>query len=372
MTGWLPICVNTWTLKRYIKKSDKQIKMIQHEFRHGDDGYRYHRDIIADFSTNTWFKGPDPGLLNYLKEVIHTISHYPELQGESLTRQLADYHQLAPDQIAVTNGTAEAIFLIAQTFTGSSSRIIVPTFSEYEHGCQLFNHKLSFTRANTINQLDTIPEGLLWLCNPNNPTGQLYGKDLLKKLIKNNPQTIFIIDEAYSDFTLEQTSMVPDIPLFKNLVILKSLTKNHCLPGLRIGYLLAHQQLMTKIINFRPPWSVNTLALKAGEYLLEHPHIEIEDLLEYHALCRELQSEIKNINGFEVLPSSTGFFLVKTPYQAPVLKDTLVNEFGLLIRDASNFKSLSTNHIRIATLTKEKNILLVDALKKVSEMIRGC
>lgn len=340
--------------------------MIQNEFRHGDDGYRYNHEIIADFSTNTWYLGPDPELIRQLQEALGRIHKYPELQGESLTCQLADHHQLAADQILVTNGTAEAIFLIAQAYLGDSSRIITPTFSEYEHACQVYGHKLSFCGSNFIAPKLNTPDGLFWMCNPNNPTGQVFKRDLLKKIIKDNPQTIFIVDEAYSDFCLEETSLVPDLPQFRNLIILKSLTKNHCLPGLRIGYLMAHQMLIKKIAQFRPPWSVNSLALTAGEQLIKFPRIKPELLLEHHAIARAFQNELAAIPGFEVQPSSTGFFLVKTPFRASELKETLVNEYGLLIRDASNFRTLSPHHIRLAALSRHKNELLIKALQEVA------
>lgn len=343
--------------------------MIRNEFRHGDDGYRYNREVIADFSTNTWYLGPDPELIRFLQEAMPRIQKYPELQGESFTCQLADHHQLAPDQILVTNGTAEAIFLIAQAYMGDSSRIITPTFSEYEHACGVYGHRVSFCGSNFIAPKLNTPDGLFWMCNPNNPTGQVFKRDLLRKIVKDNPQTIFIIDEAYSDFCLEDISLVPDIPQFRNLIILKSLTKNHCLPGLRVGYLMAHQMIRQKIAAFRPPWSVNTLAQVAGEQLLKYPRIKPELLLEHHAMARSFQAEIATIPGFEVLPSSTGFFLVKTPHNATELKETLVNEYGLLIRDASNFKTLSPNHIRLATLSRYKNDLLIKALKEVTQSV---
>ncbi len=335
------------------------------QFHHGNDSYRFRHEIKADFSTNTWYLGPHPDLLKYLKNEVACIANYPELQSESLTSQLADYHHVAEDQVLVCNGTAEAIFLIALCHQNKASRIIKPTFSEYEHACQVHNHQLSFCGANFIAPGMNTPEGLFWLCNPNNPTGQVYSRELLQDLIKNNPQTLFIIDEAYADFCIDAISLADFVGKFKNLLILKSMTKNYCLPGLRLGYVLGHHTQIKEITNYRPPWAVNSLALKAGEFALNHSMIGDDERLTYLGLAREFQTELSKLNAFEVLSSSTGYFLVKTPMLANELKQLLVSDFGLLVRDASNFRGLSDNHIRVATLTREKNEMLVKALKSI-------
>ncbi|WP_430816612.1 pyridoxal phosphate-dependent aminotransferase [Carboxylicivirga sp. RSCT41] len=335
------------------------------QFHHGNDIYRFNHEIKADFSTNTWYLGPHPGLLEYLKSEMNCVANYPELQSESLTSVLADHHHLADDQLLVCNGTAEAIFLIAQSCQNGMSRIIKPTFSEYEHACQVHKHHISFCGSNFIAQGMNTQEGLFWLCNPNNPTGQVYSQTLLLDLVKNNPQTLFVIDEAYADFCIEDVSMAPFVGKYKNLLILKSMTKNYCLPGLRLGYILGHHTQIEKITQYRPPWAVNCLALKAGEFALKNAIIGDDERIAYLGLAGELRMELEKIDGVEVFTSSTGYFLLKTPMPAADLKHLLVSEFGLLIRDASNFRGLSDYHIRIATLTREKNALLINAFKSV-------
>ncbi len=335
------------------------------QFSHGNDAYRFHHEIHADFSTNTWYEGPHPELLDYLKNELHCVANYPELQSESLTAALADYHHVAQDQVLVCNGTAEAIYYIAQSFANSLSRIISPTFSEYEHACQIYQHQISFCGAGFVTEGMNTREGLFWLCNPNNPTGEVFSKELLHDLIRNNPQTTFVIDEAYADFCMEDMSMIPFIGKYKNLLVLKSMTKNYCLPGLRLGYVLGHQKEVARLAQCRPPWSVNSLALKAGEFALSKPVIDELALLTHLSLSKELQVELSKINGIEVFPSSTGFFLLKTPMLAGELKLLLVEKYGLLIRDASNFRTLSDYHIRVAALSREKNNLLITAFNSI-------
>lgn len=334
-------------------------------FAHGNDGYLYANEIKADFSTNTWYLGTDPQLRNYIKSEVDCISNYPELQSETLTAALLQHHNLSDNQLLVCNGTADAIYYIAQVFRGGLSRILTPTFSGYEQACQVFDHQISYCGVSFLKEGMYTPNGLMWICNPNNPTGQLFSKDLLLSIIKGNPQTTFVVDEAYADFCIEDCSLVPYVSQLKNLLILKSMTKNYCLPGLRLGYVVGHQSLIQKIAVCRPPWSVNSLALKAGGFVLQNLNSSKDDLLAYLSLSRQLQMELEAISGIEVFESSTGFFLMKTPMLAAELKSRLINEFGLLIRDASNFRTLNDYHIRVATLTREKNNLLVIALKEL-------
>lgn len=331
-------------------------------YEHGDDGYRFAQEIIADFSTNTWNLGPDPKLLSLLQNKLGEIDHYPEVKAESLAELIADNYGLTKNQVLVCNGTVESIFLLAQLYAGKKSRIISPTFSEYEHACEIYKHSISFCGENFINAGLNTESDIFWLCNPNNPSGQLIKAEPLKKLIKNNPQTLFVVDEAYMDFCLEDESLIPSLTSIDNLVILRSMTKNSCLPGLRLGYLLCSANMHKDLSAIKTPWSVNTLAIAAGKYTIAHPRITDTLRLQYHAEARSLANELRAL-GFEVMPSHTGYFLVKTPLEASVLKKYLIEEHQILVRDASNFRTLSKFHIRVASLGAKRNILLINALK---------
>ncbi len=336
---------------------------MEARFEHGDDGYKYQKAIVADFSTNAWYHGPDPVLIESLQKALPLIGSYPELYAESLVEKLIAKHKLKEDSILVANGTTEAIFLIAQIFKGAKSRIISPTFSEYEHACEVFGHSISYCGAAFVDESMQTEFDLFWLCNPNNPTGQVFKKEILLSLIRNNPQTHFVIDEAYVDFCLEDISLEDYIGQFENLIILKSMTKNNCLPGLRLGYLMCHPHMGKRLRKFRSPWSVNSLAIHAGQLILDKARFEIDDLITFHSIARQLRSDLKN-TGCEVFDSHTGYFLLKTPIESAKLKKWLIEQHGLLVRDASNFRSLSPYHIRIACLSPEKNELLVKAISE--------
>ncbi len=342
---------------------------MPNQFDHGDDGYKYSQEVAADFSTNAWYLGPDPLLLEHLKEKISLLATYPEPYAESLVQLLSDKYQINNNGVLAFNGTIEAIFLIARYFTGKKSRIISPTFSEYEHACQVHNHSTSFCGLNFIKEGMQTDFDVLWICNPNNPTGQVIKPEVLFALIRNNPQTTFVIDEAYADYCMEDISLEGKVGQIENLIILKSLTKNNCLPGLRLGYILCYPNKGKQLKAIQSPWSVNALAVEAGKYVLNHPRITMVDLLAYHSLKNQLMEELKQL-GCEVQPSQTGYFLVRLPIEATVVKEYLMTKYGLLVRDASNFRTLSPYHIRIASLSAEKNQLLVAALKECLSSIK--
>ena len=140
---------------------------------HGDDIYRHERKIVSNFSSNIYGRQDLSALQNHLCSCIQTIHSYPEPDAYSLVELLAGKNDIQLSNILVTNGAVEAIYLIAQTFRGKKSCVITPTFSEYEDACYINEHTLSF--AASLSQINKDAE-LVWLCNPNNPTGSVCHK----------------------------------------------------------------------------------------------------------------------------------------------------------------------------------------------------
>jgi len=338
-------------------------------YGHGDDGYRYSREIVADFSTNVWWGGEPAGLKAQVFEKWETINRYPEVLAESFREAVAAFHHLSPGQVLACNGTAEAVYLIAQAFRGSRTAIAVPTFAEYEDACRLHRHDLVFPDWQTLKQPEKEPQwagaALLFLCNPNNPTGDVLSVDRIAALLRRHPQTVFVVDEAYMGFTEAVGSAVGLLSEFSNLILLRSLTKTFAIPGLRLGYVLASGALIEQFSRFKYPWSVNSLAVEAGKFILRH-YATIQPPL--RDLLREKQAfatKVAQLEGFRVGASHTHYFLVEMPgNSATALKKMLIDRHGILIRDAGNFRALSLSHFRVATLSAEKNQLLIPALSE--------
>jgi threonine-phosphate decarboxylase len=327
---------------------------------HGDDGYRFKREIIADFSTNVWYGGEPTGLKEHLFDRWEIINKYPEVIGESLSEKISAHNHLQPENILVNNGSTESIYLIAQLFQKSKSIIVTPSFSEYEDACTLYQHNISFLDWNELHADLKIDADLFFICNPNNPTGAVFHD--FEKLVLNNPTVTFILDEAFIDFTLAITSVIKLVKSHKNLIVMHSLTKNFAIPGLRLGYVAAVKTIIDKLKAYKFPWSVNSFALEAGHFIYDNfsaVQIPLKQLL---ADKIEFEASFSN-TPISISKSETHFFTaISKKGTAADLKIFLIENFGILIRDASNFRGLNPNHFRIATLASHKNQLLVTAL----------
>lgn len=331
---------------------------------HGDDAYKY-KAIKINFSSNVYNHVDHSGLYQYLSRQMESIRTYPEPEPYSLEKVLAERFRLSSEEVCVTNGATEAIYLIAQTFRNQTSAILMPTFSEYADACRLHGHKVV-----PIYNLNRLPDRgkLIWLCNPNNPTGEVREKEALTACIKQNPQRIFIIDQSYEFFTQKALLTVREAAEFPNVILLHSMTKRFAVPGLRLGYITACKELLHEIRTQRMPWSVNQLAIEAGHYLLSSSQCDIDISLLLKEKERLAQS-LLSIGGMEIWPSDTHYMLVQLRMgKAAALKEYLATEQGILIRDASNFEGLNEHFFRIATQTPEENDKLVESIKKWTYM----
>ena len=332
-------------------------------YGHGDDGYRYDTLFKANFSSNVWYEGTSEKLLSHLQQQLAAIANYPTPNADELAAKIARHHKVRPEQILVTNGATEAFYLIATLFFEKRVAIGIPAFAEYEDACVRNQMKINYFDRSALTKT-SFDEDLEFFCNPNNPDGFSSTISEIKKLLNTYPKTVFVIDEAYIDFTVEITSCVSLLEKFDNLIIVKSLTKLFTIPGLRLGYIVCPETIKKRLQQSKMPWSVNTMAIEAGKYIYDHYETmqpDMQLLLEYSKL---LQQQINAINGFRVIPSATHYFLVKldTP-DAAKLKDYLAYNHQLLIRDASNFRGLDEHYIRIASQCAQKNEVLVKALQ---------
>ena len=335
---------------------------------HGDDSYKYNRPITSNFSSNVYSKVDLSELKAHLCSRIEGIGNYPEPEPYTLEARLARRHRLPADAVCVTNGATEAIYLIAQTFRGTNTAILQPTFSEYADACWIHGHKVT-----SLYQLPTQKEGfllpkeirMLWLCNPNNPTGTVVDKAYLTELIKRNSQVCFIIDQSYEYFTLCTLFSPAEAAEFPNVLLLHSMTKRYAVPGLRLGYITADGGLLKRLRSHRMPWSVNQLAIEAGLHLLEHDVPNPLDVPAYLQETARLRTALESLGGLEVWATETHFMLVRLRFgKASALKEYLAGEHGILIRDASNFDGLDEHFFRIATQTSDENDRLVEAIKQ--------
>lgn len=342
---------------------------------HGDDIYKY-KDIRINFSSNVYNHFCHDGLYAHLASRMDCIRNYPPPTPSELEKEIAILHGISPDEVIVTNGATEAIYLIAQTFSEYTSQILQPTFTEYEDACRMFKHKIEAPpipprgeRLDSINCILKTPHSggrgglLLWLCSPNNPTGQVIPKPILESAIASHANIIFVIDESYAPFTKEP--LIGCKNQFPNVILLHSMTKEFAIPGLRIGYITGSASLLSRIRKCRMPWAVNQLAIEAAHYLLAHKSDYSLDLPALMAERERMAKELSAIDGISVYPSDTHILLCRIEgTTAAQLKDYLANNYGILIRDASNFRGLDEHYFRIAVQTPEEDNQLLNILKE--------
>lgn len=325
-----------------------------------------------DFSANINPLGPPTALKENWSQLFSAVTDYPDPKGKQLKKKLAEKEHLDPDQILLGNGGAEMISLVGRLLSGKKAVIVQPAFSEYEEACRVNECAVEYHQLapNRWDWVDTdLPEKLkqsdaLFLCNPNNPTGVYYSSSIILHLLREceKHHCLLIIDEAFYDFLQDYESTVSLINENPHLIIIRSMTKMFAIPGLRLGYLMANSSIIQQLAAFQPHWSINALALKAGEWCLESEPFErnTKELIE-----RERKSLFQFYleRGFTVSPSSINFYLLKDPLlnnQLPLFRFLL--EKGIIPRHTMNFPGLEGEWLRFAIKGHNENIRLMEAI----------
>ncbi|MBO7129728.1 MAG: aminotransferase class I/II-fold pyridoxal phosphate-dependent enzyme [Prevotella sp.] len=335
-------------------------------YGHGDDTYRYGDQIKINFSSNIYQRADLSELKQYLATRLDAIGNYPEPEPRALEALIAEKLEISPDMVMVTNGANEAIYLIAQLYRHWASVIPQPTYNEYADACRMFGHTISYDRNDELNIL---PEDrIYWLCNPDNPTGNVLLKSLITHIIRKHPRYLHVIDQSYANYTLQPMLQPKELLDCYNVMIIQSLSKKYCVPGLRLGYLTASPIIIERLRDIRQPWTVNALAIEAGKWLVEHDPRVLPDLNEYLEEAQRLKQALAEIEGLMVMDTQTHYMLVNIDWATSLeLKNWLIENHGILIRDASNFHSLDDHCFRVAAQTPEENDALISAIKAYRE-----
>ncbi|MBF0705336.1 threonine-phosphate decarboxylase [Alkalihalobacillus hwajinpoensis] len=324
-----------------------------------------------DFSANLNPFGPPKALIEKWPDAFNLITTYPDPHASSLTKKLAAMHDTEESHVLVGNGGAELITLVGRFLFHKRVCIVQPAFSEYEEacrsaGCEITYHMLEEGWRLDPNPLIEIMNHLdaIFLCTPNNPTGVSYDAETVRTLIAEADKRAcyLIIDEAFADFLQKEPCYTVEILTNKRLIILRSLTKMFAIPGLRLGYMMAHPEVIRTVKKLKPHWSVNALALMAGEICIEEQA--------YMTLTRKfIEEEREKLQTFFekhryiYSRSSVNFYLLKDPEQidqAPLLLYLMKN--GIVPRHTENFPGLNGRWLRFAIRTSDENDRLMEVL----------
>jgi threonine-phosphate decarboxylase len=337
---------------------------------HGDDGYRHAYQLVVDFSTNVWYGGEPVGLKDYVFSQWPSINRYPEVLAESLAARVAAHHGVPPTQVLMSSGTTESIYLVAQAWAGRRTTILTPAFAEYEDACRLHSHTLRFLPWEELRPDTLVNSDLVFICNPNNPTGSVLTAATVASLLVANPGTVFVLDEAFIEFTTSVETLIPLLARFDNLLLMRSLTKAYAIPGLRLGYVVASAALIARLTAGKAPWTVSALAAAAGNFIFEHFAAVQPPVSQLLADRVTFTDQLAQAADLLIEPTHTHYFVAKLPRgTAADLKQWLLARHGLLIRDASNFRNLTPAHFRVSTQRPADNLLLINALREWTALL---
>ncbi len=330
---------------------------------------------ILDFSSNINPMGTSALVRKTIKNQLDAIQIYPDSESTQLRKNLQHYTKIPYSQIVVGNGATEIIYNFCQAFLSNKTPVLIPipTFGEYESAAKLSGAKVSFFKTMSLEKdvdsfVSKLPNnGCIFICNPNNPTGNLISKKTLQKIIisANKKKTLMFIDECFIELVPDHDeSIIKFIKKYNNLFILRSLTKSFALAGLRIGYGIGSKQMISVLNKIQIPWNVSGLAQQAASTALLHSFylIKVKKMIKKESFY--LINCISKLKNFQCNTTSTNFILIKTKMKSQTLQKKLL-EKKILIRDCSTIRGLNNNYIRIAVKTRKENEKLIKALEKL-------
>lgn len=335
---------------------------------------------ITDFSANINPLGPSRKLLSAISKNLDLIARYPDPDCTELKAKLAEYLEVKEESLLLGNGAAELIYLLVRVLKCRRALIPVPTFGEYALSvlCQggevleLPMPEENGFRLPVDEIISSLPDvDLLFLCNPNNPTGRLTNRKTILTILEKAwvHGVMVIIDEAFMDFVprRELFSVIKMAGQQPNLAVLYSMTKFFGIPGLRLGAIAGPEKLISRMSTAKEPWSVNVLAQVAGVAgLLDYEHMQ--------DTCRMVNSEKKflfeqlaSLPGVQPLPGAANFIMVDVTgsgFTSMELTELLGRQ-GVLVRECSDFNGLAGRYLRLAVKSHPENEKLLMALNKV-------
>jgi len=346
------------------------------------DKYGLSPNKIIDFSASINPLGYPESVRKVVSEQFDDILNYPDSESNDLRKIIADKVSCAESNVIIGNGSNELFYLIPRALKPKMGVILQPTFSEFKDAffsanievVEVINEDKDFPLINTnLLKQKSVEDGMVFLCNPNNPTGQLTRKEDIIELVNDNSKRLIVIDEAFMDFVedYEKYSVIQDAPLMENLIVVRSLTKFYGFPGLRLGYLVANETIINRLMQYKEPWTVNTFAQIAGKVAINDMEFALNTRKYVSVEKTFLYDGISMINGLRPFKPTVNFVLVMID-DAGLTSSKIRNlllEKNIIIRDCSNFVGLNEKYFRVAVRTRVENQKLLNVLKLVIDDI---
>jgi len=303
------------------------------------------------------------------------IRDYPDRGQTALRQAMAGLHGLDPDAVLPGNGAAELFTWAArEAASAGRSALLAPGFADYRRALQSWNAPwidvplaLRWEHFGPLEH-PSLPAPVAWICNPHNPTGQLWSRASLEAMLDRH--ALVICDEAFLPLVPkgEQQSLLPLFAEHSNLVVIRSLTKLYGIAGLRLGYAVAHPQRLQRWAEWRDPWPVNGIALSIGERLLALPR-------RYRSWCTRvqrwvategawMQQQLAALPGITPMPSAVNYLLIRSNRSLVPLREAMEQRHRILLRDCRSFEGLGETWLRIGLQSRRHNRRIVRALRE--------
>lgn len=358
------------------------------EYQHGGDIYR--NSVDMDFSANINPLGLPAGVKEALYRGVEDCTCYPDSQCAGLREALSCHHRISPEKIICGNGAAELIFLIVRARKPEKALLTAPSFLEYEQALRAEGTEIAFLDLaeqegfsfsakrckEFLNSQKDLPQ-LMFLCNPNNPTGLAVKKEEMKEILKlcKDAGIFCVVDECFHEFLDEPEtySILEEVQRGScpHVFLLKAFTKIYAMAGLRLGYgLCSDEKLLESMNMLRQPWSVSSLAQAAGEAALKETEY-VEQTRRVISCERKFLSEGLKKLGFKVWDSEANYLFFQDLRPEAKKSGRLLYDQCLmhrvLIRSCSNYRGLDGTYYRICVKQREENEKLLSILTSITE-----
>lgn len=325
---------------------------------------------IIDFSSNLNPFGPPPGVLELLKDegrVLRGWTTHPPIFPEELRKGLGVYLGVSGENVMTAPGSSWLIYKVFEILSPREVFIPQPTFGEYEraaraYGCSIREHLLSKEEEFKldIDKLcrDIKRADMVFICNPNNPTGCYLSNDELEELVRwcNKKGCWVVVDEAFLPF-IGGKGMVDKVERYPSLIVIGSFTKIYSIPGIRLGHVVAPLEFIKVLQERTPSWSLGGLAQEVGLACLKDKEFVSMSRARLKQLRDELMGKLRRLE-LRVYPTSAHYFLIESSVD---LWEPMIRE-GILTRHGGSFHGLGEGFIRIATKRKKENLSLISVV----------
>ncbi|WP_332649576.1 pyridoxal phosphate-dependent aminotransferase [Lysinibacillus sp. 54212] len=317
---------------------------------------------IYDLSENVNVLGSPSSIKKLWPALLESVGSYPDMLAEPFRSKVASVHRVPNDFVVVGNGAAELLMAIAQFFREKHAIIVEPSFSEYKRTLLQQNVHVESIVVEDICLYKLPMQALkkamdkgdvIYLCNPNNPTGVLTAREEIEELLAYGEKVgcAVVVDEAFMDWTDEKESVIDLTVRYANLFVLRSMTKMYALAGVRLGYLVSRHA--SNIYNYLPHWSVSGIAIAIGcQCLEESAFVQISG--ENSTKMRTAMSHFLMQHGCAVTASEANFLTFKLPMGWSVPEAYLYFlQHGIVLRHTENYIGLDGQWFRIGMKDEE-------------------